>query len=103
MHHDEKGKDGVGSEDMSGAGPAEWGRVLISAERESARTDHAAKATDVVITLAVKGGEIADQEIRVHRRIWADDPEDLNAPLHLTVSATDPTDTDPTDTDAAST
>lgn len=96
VHHFNRKAGAVGRERMSGAGPAEWGRVLISGVVESRHTDPATKATTVVTLLDVVGGEIAEQSWRVERRIWSDDPTDLGAPLHLTVSATDVTDADTT-------
>lgn len=81
-------KQGTGAARITGAGPAEWGRVLLSATVKGRRTDVATLATDVVTVLEVIGGEVPDQALRVHRRIWADDPDDLDSPLHVETTAT---------------
>ena len=60
---------------MTGAGPAEWGRVLLAGDVISRYTDPATKATSVVIDLEVTGGEVADQRYRVTRTIRADSAE----------------------------
>lgn len=75
-------RQGTGAQRITGAGPAEWGRVLISATVLSRYTDPGTLATTVLSRLDVIGGEIADQSIRLHRIIWADDPDDLDSPLH---------------------
>lgn len=84
-------KQGSGAGRITGAGPAEWGRVLISASVKSRNTNPVTKATSVVTELDIIGGEIPDQTLRVFRRIWADEPDDLDSPLHVetTTSVTD--------------
>lgn len=86
VHHFNRGQ-GSGAGRLSGAGPAEWGRVLITAEKKSARTDPDTRATDVITHLEAVGGEIPDQTLRVHRKVWSDDPDDLDSPLHTTTQA----------------
>ncbi|MCL4761292.1 MAG: AAA family ATPase [Burkholderiales bacterium] len=97
-HHNRK--PGTGATRIVGAGPAEWGRVLIGLTVRSRHTDPATRASDVVTDLDVIGGEIPDQTWRVRRKVWADDPDDLDSPLHVettvepveaTAGATDPT------------
>lgn len=83
-HHNRK--DGRGAGRILGAGPAEWGRVLITGEVQARHTHPVDKSTDTVIDLDVIGGEVADQSIRLRRRIWSDNPDDLSADLHLEVS-----------------
>jgi AAA domain len=87
-------KDGRGALRITGAGPAEWGRVLIAATVKSRRTDPQTKATTVITELDCIGGEIPDTTLRVTRTITADDPDDLDSALrlHLAVSEIDPTD-----------
>lgn len=70
---------------MSGAGPAEWGRVLMSATEISRRTDPD-KTTHVLAEVAVVGGSIADDTFRINRTIRATDPDDLNSELEYTVT-----------------
>jgi len=87
VHHFNRGQ-GTGSSRLSGAGPKEWGRVLIAASVKSRHTDPETRASQVVIELDVEGGEIPDQKIRVQRRIWADDPDNLDSALHMQTRAT---------------
>jgi hypothetical protein len=82
-HFNRGNRSGAGR--IIGAGPAEWGRVLIGAEVKSRHTDAETKATTVVAELDVIGGEIPDQTFRIKRTIWADDPDDLDSPLHYQV------------------
>lgn len=87
VHHHNRGQ-GTGPGRMSGAGPAEWGRVLISAEVKARHADRDHDGgTDVVTVLSVVGGEVPDQAWRVRRRVWADDPGDLASPLHVVTEA----------------
>jgi hypothetical protein len=82
-------QQGSGPTRLTGAGPAEWGRVLIGAEVKSRHTDQATKATTVVAELDVIGGEIPDLTFRINRTISADDPNDLGSALHYTVAVLD--------------
>lgn len=77
----------TGAARITGAGPAEWGRVLITAEVKSRMGDHRDGGTDVTTALEIIGGEIPDQYISVRRRIWSDDPDDLDSPLHMVTEA----------------
>jgi hypothetical protein len=77
---------GRGADRISGAGPDAWGRVVIAAVVKSRHTAPDLK-TDVITEWDVIGGEIADQTIRVHRTMWADDPDDLNSVLHVITKA----------------
>ena len=86
VHHFNR-QAGRGAGRMSGAGPAEWGRVLISASIKTRHTDTRTRATYVVTELDMIGGEIADQTLRVNRRTWSDDPDDLDSPLHTETTA----------------
>lgn len=87
VHHLNRKGQGPATSRLSGAGPAEWGRVLIGGEVKSRHTDRDTRATTVTTRLDVVGGEVPDQTIEVTRTIWADDPDDLDAPLHLKVEA----------------
>ena len=78
-------RDGSGPLRISGAGPAEWGRVLILGTVKSRRTDTETKATTVITSLDIVGGDIPDQALRVTRTIQADDPDDLDSPLRYEV------------------
>lgn len=90
IHHWNKTGDGKGSERMSGAGPAEWGRVLVSAKVDHRHTDVATKATSVTLELEFVGDEIPDTDLRIRRRVWTDNPDDLNSPMHYTVEELEP-------------
>jgi hypothetical protein len=70
---------------MSGAGPAEWGRVLIGAQVISRHTDPDTKETRVLTELEAIGGSIADDKFRIFRKIRAEDPNDLDSLLHYSV------------------
>jgi hypothetical protein len=79
--HFNRSRDTRGAARFTGAGPAEWGRVLLAATQISRHTDSATKATTVLAELEVTGGEIPDTSVRVRRTVWAVDPEDLDSPL----------------------
>ncbi len=83
--HWNKTGEGTGVQRISGVGPGAWGRVLASAGVAHRATDPATKASTVVLSVDLRGGEIADQQFRVRRRVWADDPADLASPLRYEV------------------
>jgi hypothetical protein len=85
VHHWNKTGEGKGSKRMTGVGPGEWGRVLVSVSVVSKNTDEATRRTDVVLEWGFEGDEIPDTEMRIRRRVWADDPDDLNSPMHYEV------------------
>lgn len=82
--HHNRNKDAKGAARITGAGPAEWGRVLLSSTVQSKETVDA-NLTRAVIELDAIGGEIADQTVRFVREVWSDDPDDLGAPLRYTI------------------
>lgn len=84
VHHWNKTGTGQGAERMSGAGPAEWGRVLGSMSGKVA-ADPLTKATTAWLSLSFQGDEIPETKLRLRRRIWADDPSSLDSPLHYEV------------------
>lgn len=83
--HYNRSRDLRGAARMTGAGPAEWGRVLIGAEIISRHTDDTTLATTVLTSLTITGGEVPDQTIRFRRTIRSLDPDDLDSPLEYTV------------------
>jgi hypothetical protein len=89
MHHHKRDKTAKGSDAMSGAGPAEWGRVLISAERKHSSVDVVTQQSDVHIALTIEGDDVAGGEYRFRRRVWADDPDDRSSPMHYIVEPID--------------
>ena len=96
VHHWNKTGDGKGAKRMSGAGPEAWGRFLVSAAVVSQRTDPVTSGSDVVLDLSFVGDEIAEQTVRVRRRVWTDDVDDLGSAMHYEVGpvavAAEPTD-----------
>jgi hypothetical protein len=82
-------KEGRGPSRMTGAGPAEWGRVLISVTVVSRHSNSETRETDVITELDTIGTEIDERRLRVRRRTWADDPDDLDSALHVDVGVTE--------------
>jgi hypothetical protein len=93
--HFNRSRDLRGAARFTGAGPAEWGRVLLAANVISRHTDPTTKATTVLVELEITGGEIPDQTLRIRRTIQADDPDDLDSPLTYTVDMPDADDPQP--------
>ena len=89
VHHNNRSATAKGSGRFSGAGPAEWGRVLISGTVISRHREPGTGATRVLTELELIGGEVADRTLRINRRIQADDPDDLDSRLAYEVTATD--------------
>jgi hypothetical protein len=85
-HHHNRDRSGKGSERMSGAGPAEWGRVLVSVERKGENVDTDTGRSDVSLELSFEGDEITGGTHRIRRQVWADDPDDLTSPMHYEVA-----------------
>lgn len=86
-HHNRK--DGRGAGRITGAGPAEWGRVLLSASVISRHNDPKTQQTTVITEIDALGGSIPSRTLRVTRRIHADDPDDLDSVLHYAVDTDD--------------
>jgi hypothetical protein len=86
--HWNKTGTGKGAERFTGVGPSAWGRVLGSASVEQSTVEADGKTTNVTLGWEFKGGEIADIAFRMRRRVWADDPDDLDSPLHYEVEIT---------------
>jgi hypothetical protein len=78
--HWNKTGDGRGADRISGAGPAAWARVICSVAVHYRGSDSDGAST-VVLGAELIGGEIADTRFRIRRRVHADDPADLGAPL----------------------
>jgi hypothetical protein len=96
VHHYNRARDQRGgSKRMTGAGPAEWGRVLIGATVITSHTDATTQETRVLTELDVIGGEIPDSRFRILRTIRAEDPDHLDSPLHYTATVTAGADTPP--------
>lgn len=91
VHHWNKTGEGTGAKRMSGAGPAEWGRVLMSASRVHAATDPTTKATTVTIAVELTGDEVPELTYRFRRRVWSENPGDLDSPIHYEIEQLDGT------------
>jgi len=87
--HTNRSRTAEGAGRITGAGPAEWGRVLLVANVKARHTDPATRATRVLTEYQLMGGEVPDLTFRVTRRITADDPDNLDSPLHIDVSVED--------------
>ncbi len=83
--HWNKTGEGRGAKRITGVGPGAWGRVLATAAVEHRRIDPVTKATTVTLAWEFMGDEIPETEIRIRRRVWADDPADLSSPLHYEI------------------
>lgn len=88
--HWNKSGDGKGVSRWSGAGLAEWGRVLINVavDRFTAARPYAEDRTrrtvvDLSITLS---GQVSGS-YSVHREVWRDDARDLSTPMRYLVTA----------------
>jgi len=96
--HWNKTGDGRGADRISGAGPAAWARVICSVAVHYRGSDPDG-ASMVLLGVELIGGEIADTRFRIRRRVRADDPADLGAPLSYQVEVLaaddDPEDLDP--------
>jgi hypothetical protein len=80
-HWNRKTGTGDGPERMTGAGPAEWGRVLVSVSLQH-QTTNPDRSTAATLQVTFMGDEIPETELHLRRRVWADDPDDLASPLH---------------------
>jgi hypothetical protein len=83
-HHHNRQK-GEGMSRLSGAGPAEWGRVIVTAEVKASHTDPVTQESAVTLELEFVGDEIPETTIRIRRRVRAVDPDDLASALIYSV------------------
>jgi len=75
------GTAAAGDAQRPGAGPAEWGRVLIAASVISRHTDPDTMASTVLSEIEITGGEVPDLSVRIRRVIRSVNPDDLDADL----------------------
>lgn len=94
VHHHNRATGRTGAMRISGAGAAEWGRVLITAEVKKRQKDAETKQTIVTTKLDIIGGEVADQDYTVTRTIRAEDPDNLDSPFFYAVRAEQESDED---------
>lgn len=88
VHHHNR-REGSGVSRISGAGPAEWGRVLLTAEVKASRTEPVTGESSVTLDLDFLGDEIPEMRLRIRRRVRAVDPDDLGSPLIYAVDVLD--------------
>lgn len=86
-HHTNRDRAATGAARMSGAGPQEWGRVLVTVDKATERVDDTG-ASDARLTFTVEGDEIQSAARSFRRTIHATG-EGLDAPLTYAVDAED--------------
>lgn len=86
--HWNRSGEGKGVSRFTGAGPAEWGRVLGSAAVRKRSMDPDG-ASNVLLEWEFAGGEIAHRSFQVRRRVRAADLGDLDSPLVYEVEVTE--------------
>lgn len=86
-HHNNRNAAASGSDRLSGAGPAEWGRVLVSIEAKSHKVDTDTGRTDTHLEVVVDGDEVPGGSHRFRRVISADDQDDLGSRLRYALTA----------------
>lgn len=77
--------EGSGSRRITGAGPAEWGRVLVNITVRSKSVDKATMEETAIVDVAFEGDEIPGTSDRYRRRIRSENPDDLESALHYHV------------------
>lgn len=84
VHHNKKGS-ADGSDKMTGAGPAEWGRVLVVLEAGRPQLDPETKAETRSITLSVSG-QVPSMDLTITRTIGRANWTDPNSPFDYAVT-----------------
>lgn len=89
-HHNNRNGAATGSDRLSGAGPAEWGRVLVTLDAKFHKADPESGRTDTSLEVSVDGDEVPGGTHRFQRMIAAEDQDDLTSPMvyELTVDDT---------------
>jgi hypothetical protein len=82
--HHNRGR-GEGLSRISGAGPAEWGRVILTGVIKSKRKNEETSESIVVVQFDFVGDEIPDTTLTIRRRVRAIVPGDLASPLVYSV------------------
>ena len=85
VHHWNRGGRGKGQDRMSGAGWDAWGRYLINMSRGKPTTDPETGKSVARLGFTASGGEVSVEDWSLSREIWADDPNDINSPLHYSI------------------
>lgn len=100
-HHWNKTGEGSGHNRSSGVGPGAWGRFLVSVGVKSNKTDPKTQMTTVRTLWSIKGDEIADTTAAFTRKVWVDDPDDLNSAMHYSIEYEPESETAEKDTQAS--
>ncbi|MFC4531369.1 bifunctional DNA primase/polymerase [Sphaerisporangium dianthi] len=86
LHHFKKGS-ASGTDQMTGVGLQEWGRVLAVANIYKSEIDaEATMRTRVTLNWEFSGSEIAPHEFSTTREVWSEDPKSLVKPMYYEVS-----------------
>ncbi|MGD0287392.1 MAG: AAA family ATPase [Acidimicrobiales bacterium] len=78
-------QEGRGMGRLSGAGPAEWGRVIVTGEAKVSHTDPETQESAVTLELDFVGDEIPETTLTIRRHVRAVDPDDLASRLVYSV------------------
>jgi len=87
VHHYNKTGAGSGAHRMSGAGAAEWGRLLITVEVKGKVAGVQPRSTDATLIMEITGDEGSDRVVKIARKLWATDPDRLSSPLNYVIAA----------------
>lgn len=88
-HHNNRDASKTGADSLSGAGPAEWGRVLIALTVKSQSVDTDTGTSDTHLEIVIDGDEVAGGSQRFRRIVGADDQDDLASPMAFSMQPTD--------------
>jgi len=84
--HCNRNKGASGLDQISGAGLAEWARIVAILTDTKHTKDILTGRTSVDLKVELIGDEIAGEIFTVNREIWQDDPDDLASPMHYVLS-----------------
>jgi hypothetical protein len=85
IHHWNKTGVGQGAQRMTGVGGQEWGRILLSAAVKARHTDIDTGESRVTLEWDLIGDEVPETTFRTRRRVWADNADLLDSPLHYEI------------------
>ncbi len=85
VHQWNRGGREKGQDRMSGAGWDAWGRYLINMSRGKPNTNPETGKSVARLGFTASGDEVSVEDWSLSRDIWADDPNDINSPLHYSI------------------